>query len=155
MPLLEPVSHRGSDTHLIHSNTAKHAARLQPVTSMNVLKVDHRFAIPFDSGPGINGLYVREPDGSFMYKQWTYDQAAAAGYDHDDIFVVGRGGYYLTMEEARMALPLDTPLSDPSFVHGVKYVNDFNDEFQDFFVCAEDGVEPEPFQEAHAQEPTQ
>ena len=67
MPLLEPVSHRGSDTHLIHSNTAKHAASLQPVTSVNVLKVDHRFAIPFDSGPGINGLYVREPDGSFAY----------------------------------------------------------------------------------------
>ena len=155
MPLLEPTNHGGSDTHLVHANSAKHAARLQPVTSMNALKVDHRFAIPFDSMPGINGLWVREPDGSFMYKPWSYEEAAKNGYAPENIFVVGRGGYYLTMEEARMALPLDTELSDPSFVHGVHYVDDYNDEFQDFFVCAADGIEPEPFLEAHAQEPIQ
>jgi hypothetical protein len=155
MPLLEPTNHGGSNTHLFHANTAKHAARLQPVTSMNALKVNHRFAIPFDSMPGVNGLWVREPDGSFTYKPWSYDEAAKNGYAPEDIFVVGRGGYYLTMEEARMALPLDTDLSDPSFVHGVHYVDDYNDEFQDFFVCAADGIEPEPFLEAHAQEPIQ
>ena len=155
MPLLEPTSHRGSKTYLLHENTAKHAAFLQPVTLGNAVRFNHRFAIPFDSIPGSNGLYVREPDGSFTYRLWTYDKAAAEGYADEDIFVVGRGGYYLTMEEARQALPLGVDLDDPSFVRGVHYVNDFNDEFQDFFVCKEDGIQPEPYLEALAQEPIQ
>ena len=146
MPLLEPTNHGGSNTHLFHANSAKHAARLQPVTSMNALKVDHRFAIPFDSMPGINGLWVREPDGSFTYKPWSYDEAAKNGYAPEDIFVVGRGGYYLTLEEARQAIP--------DGVHGVSYQDMYEDEFQGVFVSDPvNDPKVQPFVETHVAEP--
>ena len=69
--------------------------------------------------------------------------------------MVGRGGYYLTMEEARNALPVGCRLDDPTFVRGVHYIDDFNDEWQDFYICKEDGIQPEPYLEALAQEPIQ
>ena len=156
MPLLRPMSHAGFHTNLIHSNTAKHRNVLKPVTARNLKSVTHKYAIPFDGGPGVkNGLYVRETDGSFMYYVWSYDQALKSGYADEDIFVVGRDGYYLTMEEARNAMPPGVDLDDPTFVHGVHYIDDFNDEWQDFYICAEDGVTPEPYEEAHAHEPIQ
>jgi len=112
---------------------------------MNMHTGVHRPPIPF--GNTKQGLYVREPDGSFAWKQWAYDEAVKHGYAHEDIFVVGRSGYYLTLAEARQAIP--------DGAHGISYVDDYNDEFQDFFVCAADGNDPEPFREAHNPEPIQ
>ena len=161
MPLLRPKSHKGSNTILTHATARgplgpRRRRRSHP-HSLPVLphSQPHRFATGFDTQPGKQGLWVREPDGSYMYHEWTYDQAAAEGYAEEDIFVVGRDGYYLTLEEARNALPEGGYMKDPSFVHGVYYVDDYNDEFQDYFVCAADGTQPEPFQEAQASEPIQ
>ena len=147
MPKWEPTSHRGSNTILMHTPTASRRRRGARRPPMNMHTAPHRFATGFDSQPGKNGLWVREPDGSYTYQQWNFDEALKHGYHSDDIFVVGRAGYYLTLEEARQAIP--------DGAHGVSYVDDYNDEFQDYFVCKKDGIDPEPFTEAHQPEPIQ
>jgi hypothetical protein len=156
MPLLRPKSHSGSNTILMHNITPRRRKRRgYSPAPLNAHSAPHKFATGFDTQPGKQGLYVREADGSYMYYVWSYDEALKKGYADKDIFVIGRDGYYLTMAEARKALPADVPLDDPTFVHGVHYVDDFNDEWQDFYICAEDGVTPEPYEEAHAHEPIQ
>ncbi len=161
MPLLRPTNHAGSNTILTHSTgrgpmlprrrRRGHAHSLPALPHAQ----PHRFATSFDTQPGKQGLWVRESDGSFMYHEWSYDEASKHGYEDKDIFAVGRDGYYLTMKEARQALPAGVPLDDPSFVHGVHYIDDFNDEWQDFYICAKDNATPEPYEEAHAHEPIQ
>jgi len=107
----------------------------------------HPFWINFDMGEP-QGIVIRNADGSFTKTDMNVEEATASGIDPDDIFEVGRDGYYLTMAEARQAI-------DKDFIHGVHYVDDFNDEFQDYFVCEADGLDPEPFAEAHKAEPIQ
>ena len=149
MPKWEPTVHADSNTILFHKPTSYRKRRGdRPRTSpMAMHTFPHQFKIPFGTGPVPQGLWVREEDGSYTYHQWTFDEALENGYSGDDIFQVGRTGYYLTLEEARQAIP--------DGAHGVYYVDDYNDEFQDFFVCAADGNDPEPFKEAHAPEPIQ
>lgn len=158
MPLLRPTNEGPIDAHLVHSNTATHTPvrRYGPygmavpnvVTPLNVRALDHRFAVGFDGGrKNKQGLWVREADGSYTYHVWGYDDAVKNGYADEDIFVVGRDGYYLTLAEARQAIP--------DGVKGVHYVDDYNDEFQDFFVCKADGIDPEPYEKAQSPEPIQ
>ena len=147
MPKWEPTIHGSSDTILMHSFSTgrRRKRRGRGPTPMNVHTAPHKFATGFGSKK--QGLWVREADGSYTWKQWSYDEAANAGYAYEDIFVVGRADYYLTLAEARQAIP--------DGAHGVSYVDDFNDEWQDYYVCADDGNDPEPYQEAHAPEPIQ
>lgn len=131
MPLLRPMTHS-------NSYTAAYFQRPQH---------GHPFWINFDMGEP-QGIVIRNADGSFTKTDMNVEEATASGIDPDDIFEVGRDGYYLTMAEARQAI-------DKDFIHGVLYVDDFNDEFQDYFVCKADGLDPEPFVEAHKAEPIQ
>ena len=131
MPLLRPMTHSNSDAEL--------QLELRP-------SPEHYFWINFDAEVR-QGAYIREADGSFTKTNMTYDEALDAGYADGDIFPVGHDGYYLTMAEARQAIG--------DSVHGVHYVDDYNDEFQDFFICKADGLDPEPFVEAHKAEPIQ
>ena len=132
MPLLRPMTHSNSYAGLYHN--------------VNLHGSGHAVWINFDMGEP-QGLWVREADGHYVQSNMTYDEALDAGYAEDDIFQVGRDGYYLSMAEARTAIT--------DGVHGVHYVDDFNTEFQDFFVCKEDQLDPEPFVEAHTPEPIQ
>ena len=146
MPKWEPISHRGSNTILTHrtSTPRRRRSRRGP---LGMHTTEHRFNVNFDSQPGKNGLWVREPNGSYTYQLWNFDEAVKHGYEDKDIFVVGRAHYYLTLAEARQSI------NDGA--HGVSYVDDFNDEWQDFYICAADGIDPEPYQEAHSPEPIQ
>ena len=132
MPLLRPMTHSNSYTAAYYSQAPLPG---QP------------FWINFDMGEP-QGMWVRETDGSFTQSNMTFDEALNAGYAEGDIFQVGHDGYYLTMADARQAIDTDS-------VHGVHYVDDYNNEFQDFFVCKADGLDPEPFVEAHKAEPIQ
>jgi hypothetical protein len=151
MPAWTPTVHSDSKTILTHAKPPGSPRRRRRRTHPHSLPVlpheaPHRFAIPFGTGPVPQGLWVKEEDGSYTYHQdWTAKDAVEAGYK--EYYEVGRVGYYLTLEEARQAIP--------DGAHGVYYVDDYNDEFQDFFVCAADGNDPEPFKEAHAPEPIQ
>ena len=151
MPRLTPRSHDGLDAKLVPNMLlARRRGGVRNVSPLGYRGFQRsrvtRFSSGFDGGTNKNGLWVRDEDG-YHYKNWTYDKAKGLGYADDDIFVVGRDGYYLTLEEARQAIP--------DGVMGVHYVDDFNDEFQDFFVCKADGIQPEPFDEAQAPEPIQ
>ena len=131
MPLLRPMTHSNSYTAAYYSQT--------PVPGQP-------FWINFDMGEP-QGVYVREPDGHYVKTDMDEGAAYDAGYAAEDVFVVGRDGYYLSMAEARTAIT--------DGVHGVHYVDDFNTEVHDVFVCKEDQLDPEPFVEAHTPEPIQ
>jgi hypothetical protein len=103
------------------------------------------FTIPFDTqfDGGTQGVYVQLDDGSFVHLDIEYGDVLAAGFPESRVYEVGRDGYYLTMDEARRAIPAP--------VHGVHYVDDFNTEFQDFFVVCDDD-DHTPYAEAHVAE---
>jgi hypothetical protein len=147
MPKWDPTIHGSSDTILMHTPSAgrRRKRRGPSPAPMNMHTAPHNFAINF--GNKRQGLWVREANGSYAYQEWTFDEALKAGYDESDIFVVGRTGYYLTLAEARQAIP--------DGAHGVSYVDDFNDEWQDYYICAADDIDPEPYKEAHSPEPIQ
>lgn len=65
------------------------------------------------------GVFVKNGDGSFSWKR-----APEAG---DTVFEVGRGPYYLTLAEAREVLGDD--------IVEVSYTDDYNDEYQDYYIC--------------------
>lgn len=89
------------------------------------------------------GVYVRGATGAFAFAQ--LDEATALEtYAAKDVFTVGRDGYYLTLDEARQAIA--------DGVHGVRYVDDYCDEYQDYYVC-KDGDPNVPYAEAHTPEP--
>ena len=115
-------------------------------------KVGLPYALYYVTVPSIDdqGYVERLADGSFRYGATgtQYDEYGALLIHREDYFEIGRDGYYLTMAEARQAI-------DKDGIHGVRYVDDYNDEFQDFFVCEADGLDPEPFREAHKAEPIQ
>ena len=99
----------------------------------------------FRSGFGeqeVQGLWVRLENGTFAFA----DIPLAEAYDvfgDKNVFVGGYDGYYLAMDEARQAIG--------DRVHGVHYVDDFNTEFQDFFVVCDDD-DHTPYAEAHVAE---
>lgn len=146
MPRLTPRTHDGLNAKLVPNKLVARRRNVSPLTYRGRRSRIHQFTSGFDGGKNKNGLWIRDEDG-YRYENWTYDYAKSLGYADEDIFVIGRDGYYLTLEEARQAIP--------DGVHGVHYVDDYNDEFQDYFVCKADGNDPEPYQEAHAPEPIQ
>jgi len=92
-----------------------------------------------------------EPQGCYVFNGSSYVKTdldrdtAFAQYGPENVFEVGRDGYYLSMGQARTAI-LDG-------AKGVHYVDDFNSEFQDFFICEGGLVDPVPFEEAHEPAP--
>lgn len=89
------------------------------------------------------GSWVLTPKGEFLWSAAPTDELIAIfGADH--VFEGGRDGYYLTMEQARQAIDVDQ-------VHGVHYVDDYNDEYQGYYVCKDD-EDHTPFAEAHVAE---
>lgn len=98
-----------------------------------------RFDTEFNGGP--QGFYIQLDDGTFRYvSNVTVADAIASGFPAGRIYEAGRDGYYLTMAEARQAIDVDA-------VTAVLYVDDFNDEYQDFFICKDDD-DHTPFVEA-------
>lgn len=75
----------------------------------------------------VQGLYVQDHDGSFVHLM-TDEAAVREMFSDEFIFVVGRDGYYLTMAQARQAIDVD-------MVRAVNYVDDYNDEWQDVYIC--------------------
>ena len=108
---------------------------------------DAWFWVGFDTeySGGIQGVYVILDDGSFRYLALPLEDVLASGYPVSRVFEVGRDGYYLTLAQARAAIDIDE-------VHGIHYVDDFNDEYQDYYICADDDTHT-PFAEAHYAEP--
>ena len=96
----------------------------------------------FDAGEP-QGCWVFT-DGRFVKTNLERDDAFRE-YGPGNVYEVGRDGYYLTMAQARTAIE--------DGAKGVHYVDDYNDEFQDFFIC-EGGLEdPKPYLEAHKPAP--
>lgn len=89
------------------------------------------------------GFIVRTADGRYARGTMPLAEAIAFFGEHN-VFEGGRDGYYLSMAEARNAIRDD--------VHGVHYVDDFNTEFQDFFIVKDDD-DHTPYAEAHVEEP--
>jgi len=133
MPLLRPMTHSGTRIRME-----------SPAASKCPACPDAWFRLPFDTqwNGGTQGVYVQYDDGTFGYLRASR-QEALAHFPDSRIYEVGRDGYYLTMDEARRAIPAP--------VHGVHYVDDFNTEFQDFFVVCDDD-DHTPYAEAHVAE---
>jgi len=135
MPLLRPMTHSGI------------TYPLTPDDKGNCPACPEKwFHVNFDSeyNGGRQGFYIQLDDGQFRYvTTGTVNDALDAGFPQDRLYEVGRDGYYLTMDEARRAIPAP--------VHGVHYVDDFNTEFQDFFVVCDDD-DHTPYAEAHVAE---
>jgi hypothetical protein len=138
MPLFRPTAHTGSLVKLSPGDKPKCAAC-----------PDAWFWISFDTEAyaGPVGVYVLMDDGSFRHLRRGLQEVLDSGFPPDRVFPVGTDGYYLTMAQARQAI-------DPDHVTSVYYVDDFNDEWQDYFIC-DDTVEPFPYVEAHVKEPIQ
>lgn len=84
----------------------------------------------FHSGFGeqdVQGLYVEQADGTFLHLLADESDVRLV-FPNERIFVVGRDGYYLTLAQARQAIDVD-------LVRSVAYVDDYNDEWQDVYVC--------------------
>lgn len=66
------------------------------------------------------GVFVKNGDGSFSWKR-----APEAG---DTVYEIGRGPYYLSLAEAREVI-------DVAELGEVSYTDDYNDEYQDYYIC--------------------
>lgn len=101
----------------------------------------------FQSGMGADerqGIWVRTSYGVIQHSSTLSLDEAIAQYGEANVFDGGRDGYYLTLDEARLAIA--------NGCHGIHYVDDYNDEYQDYYVCKDDD-EHTPFAEAHTAEP--
>ena len=135
MPLLRPITHSGNRIRME-----------SPAASKCPACPDAWFRLPFDTqwNGGNQGVYVQYDDGTFGHLR-TSRQEALAHFPDSRIYEVGHDGYYLTMSQAQQAIN--------DGVHGVHYVDDFNDDwFQDYFVCKDDD-DHTPYAEAHVAEP--
>jgi|694.fasta_scaffold69135_3 hypothetical protein len=72
-----------------------------------------------------HGVIVKEADGSFAWAPSL--EEALKKYPSDCVYEIGRGGYYLTLTEVRQAVDVDG-------IHGIAYVDDYNDEWTDYYV---------------------
>lgn len=88
-----------------------------------------------------------DEDGLSIYSPPQYDDVGEFIPGVDYQFDIGRE-YYLSMREARQAIDVDG-------IHGISYRDLFENEFQDFFIVKVDGIDPEPYVEAHQAEPIQ
>jgi hypothetical protein len=86
------------------------------------------------------GVIVQKPDGSF----WHHATPGFGEWFDGTSYAVGRR-YYLSLAEARQAIGVDG-------IHGISYVDDFNDEYQDYYVC--DLAVNTPGHDAHTPELT-
>lgn len=66
------------------------------------------------------GVFVRNEDNTFSWKR-TPDPG-------DMVYEIGRGPYYLTLDEAREVI-------DVAEFPNVVYTDDYNDEYQDYYIC--------------------
>ena len=152
MPLMRPMTHSGTKY------------RLTPLTKEHCSSCPEAwFNVNFDTEfiGGTQGVYiglptkkrpVREEMASprpYYFDEFTWlpidEEQALVHFEPWQIFAVGRDGYYLTLEEARLAI-------DASKVHGVHYHDDFDDELQGYFICKDDD-DHTPYAEAHVSEP--
>lgn len=136
MPLLRPMTHTGSRVLLAPDDVYNCAACPDAWFRMN-------FDTMYDGGT--QGCYVQLDDGSY---RWLPIDGFRVREDFppERVFEVGRDGYYLTLAQARDAIDQG--------VHGVHYVDDFDDEYQDVYVC-DPVLFPHniPGDEAHRPEP--
>jgi len=75
----------------------------------------------------VQGIYVQELDGSFNHTMMPEEDVRLI-YPNERIFVVGRDNYYVSLADARRALDVDD-------VRQIHYVDDYDDEYQDYYVC--------------------
>ena len=120
MPLMRPMTHSGKLMLLSPDDRSKCSDC-----------PDFWFHVSFDTefNGGTQGFYIKLDDGSF--RKVVHETAAEAilwGFPADRVFEVGRDGYYLSLADSRQAVDVD-------FVHGIHYVDDYNDEWQDVYVC--------------------
>lgn len=136
MPLFRPTGHAGM------------LVKLSPGDKPNCAACpDTWFWLDFDTEfyRGPLGVYVLMDDGSFRHLHIDMPAALASGFPADRIFPVGSDGHYLSMAQARTAIDLDR-------VTSIYYVDDYSDEYQDFYVCKDDD-DHTPFVEARVAEP--
>lgn len=135
MPLFRPTAATGSIMRLSPGDHVRCAAC-----------PDAWFWLSFDTEfyRGPVGVYVLMDDGSFRHLHINAHDALATGFPADRIFPVGTDGHYLSMAQARTAI-------DADHVTSVMYVDDFNDEWQDYFICKDDD-DHTPYVEAHIAE---
>lgn len=115
-------------------------------TQHNVTKIGWPYATRYVTVPSQDnqGVIVKESDGSFAVMRRVNE--AVESYPSDRIFEVGRNGYYLSLADARQAIDVDE-------IHGVRYVDDYNDEWTDYYVVGSDPRINEPGVEATQAEP--
>ena len=89
------------------------------------------------------GCWVRVSFGVFVWSGAPLDELIAQ-FGEQNVYEVGRDGYYLTLAEARLAID--------GGVHGIRYVDDYNIEYQSYYLCKDD-EDHTPFAEAHVAEP--
>lgn len=75
----------------------------------------------------VQGVFVRMPTGELVWAPITAMEAYET-FAEEDVYEVGRDGYYLTMQQARDTL-------DRDLVGEVVYCDDYNDEWSDFYIC--------------------
>lgn len=139
MPLFRPT------THAYELDT-----KLSPLNASNCVGCPEAW---FRSGFGEEenqGVYVRVNTGEIVWAPITAMEAYET-FAPEDVFECGRDGYYLTLAQARDAINRDG-------VHGVMYVDDYNDEYQDVFIsdprdATGQGVTNIPYAESHRAEP--
>lgn len=66
------------------------------------------------------GGIVKNMDGTFEWKKHPESG--------DTVYQIGRGPYYLTLAEARAVI-------DTAEIDSVVYTDDYNDEYQDYYIC--------------------
>ena len=115
-------------------------------TQHKITKVGWPWATWYVSVPSQDnqGVIVKENDGSFAWAPSLGE--ALANYPQDRVFEIGHEGYYLSLADARQAIDVDG-------IHGVKYVDDYNDEWTDYYVVGSNPSVNEPGVEATQAEP--
>jgi hypothetical protein len=96
-------------------------------TRLSVEKTGLPYAMYFVSHPvqDKQGVIVKALDGTFS---WRTRNIMLDETIDGTVYEIGREGYYLTLAEAREAI-------NNSDVYGISYTDDYNDEYQDFFIC--------------------
>lgn len=68
----------------------------------------------------VGGVFVKNEDGTFSWKKTREDG--------DTVYEIGRGPYYLSLADARRVIDVEE-------FGNVVYTDDYNDEYQDYYIC--------------------